>query len=200
MASPRPIRLPAADFDRKPLPVVTVGDLDALRVHGVPHPPVQFRLVPAHRFSHADATGGLLYLGFDLETCLWECFGDAIHGPDSVIPASVWMNRQVSRIRSSASFRICDLTDVKTRNALKVDLSALVHTDLHIPQAWGLAIQNHPDSVDGLFYHSRFTNERCLLLFERDGVTAKLKSANEGDLADLPPAHAFLDEYKIALV
>ncbi len=200
MASPRPIRLPAADFDKKPLPFRTVRGLKALRVHG-PYPPVEFRLVSSHRFSHPDAPEALLYLSFDLEICLMECFGDAIYGrPGSVVSRSAWMRKRVTRIQVFVSLRICDLTSVETRTALKVDLSALTHPDLDVPQAWGLAIQKHPDSVDGLFYHSRFTAKRCLVLFDRPGLATKLKSVKMGELVDLDPAHAFLDQYKVALV
>ncbi|WP_367875049.1 RES family NAD+ phosphorylase [Luteolibacter sp. Populi] len=200
MAAPRPIRLPGPSFGSRPLPVTAVKGMDALRVHGAAYPAVQFRLVSSHRYSHPEASGGLLYLGFDLETCLWECFGDAILDPGSMIARSRWMNQRLSRIRSTASFRICDLTDLKTRSQLKVDLSALKHTDLEIPQAWGQAIQNHPDQIDGLFYPSRFTTGRCLVLFERGGSGATLKSSVIGDLPDLDEADSFLDENKIALV
>ena len=200
MAIHRPIRFPSADFDRKPLPYRTVNGLTALRIHGGNRAAVQFRVASSHRFSHPDAPGGLLYLAFDLETCLWECFGDAILAPVSVISRSVWMNRRVSCLTSATSFRICDLTDLKTRSSLKVDLSTLNHTDLVVPNAWGLAIQNHPDYVDGMYYLSRFTGKQCLLLFERNRLSTSLETELLGDLSDLECADRFLDENKIAIV
>jgi hypothetical protein len=142
----------------------------------------------------------LLYVGRDLETCLWECFGDSILDPGSVISSARWLNQRVSRIRASGAFRICDLTDAKTRTALKVDLSALKHTNLDVPQAWGYAIQMHPDTVDGLLYLSRFTGKSCMVLFERKGIATKLKSKTEGDLVDLEEASRFLSDNDIALV
>ncbi len=200
MASPRPLRLPAADFDKIPLPVNTLKGLDSLRVHGSSYPPVQFRQVSSHRFTHPDAPQGLLYLGFDLETCLWECFGDAILNPGSAISRARWMNQRLSRIRSSAALRLCDLTDFGTRAALRVDLSALSHPELDIPQAWGLAIQKHPEEVDGLLYQSRFTGKSCMALFGRPGILRKLRAAPEGDLSELESANLFLDKNRIALV
>lgn len=200
MAEQRPIRRPAADFDKRPLPVKTVKGLNAMRVHGNRHPATGFRLIPSHRFSHPDAPEGLLYAGFDLGTCLWEVFGDAILDPGSVISSARWMKQRVSRVHSSAIFRLCDLTDQKTRTALKVDLSALKHTDLDVPQAWGLAIQKHPDNVDGFLYQSRFSGETCIVLFDRPGLAAKLNSTVVGDLADLDEGNQFLDDNEVALV
>lgn len=200
MASSRPIRLPGPDFDSRPLPATKVKGIDALRVHGAAYPAVQFRQVSSHRYSHSDTGEGLIYLGFDLTTCLWECFGDAILDPGSMIPRSRWLNQRVSRITSAKELRLCDLTDLKTRTALKVDLSALKHPELEIPQAWGLAILRHPEQVDGLCYPSRFTAGRCVVLFERAGAAAGLKSRALGDLPDLDEAGRFLDENKIALV
>lgn len=200
MAESRPIRLPAADFQARPLPVKILTGFKALRVHGIPYPAVQFRLASSHRFSHPDAPGGLLYAGGDLETCLWECFGDSILDPGSRISRARWMNQRVSWIESSSSFRICDLTDTKVRSALKVNLSALKHTDLDVPQAWGLAIQTHPDEVDGLCYMSRFTGKQCTVLFERSDLALKLKSKTEGNLVDLDEGVQFLSDNEIALV
>lgn len=200
MSEPRPIRLPAANFNGRPLPTVVLKNWIGLRVHSIPRRAVQFRLTPSHRFSHPDASKGLLYLAEDLETCLWESFGDAVLNPGSLIPRSQWMNKRVSQIQIKENLKVVDLTTTKTRSALKVDLSALKHPELEVPQAWGLAIQNHPEQVDGFYYHSRFTNGRCLTLFDRKGMNSKLKSKKMGDLGDLQAASFFLDENDIALV
>jgi len=200
MSESRPIRLPAADFNGRLLPTVVLKNWNGLRVHSIPRRAVQFRLIPSHRFSHPDASEGLIYLAEDLETCLWESFGDAILNPGSLIPRSQWMNKRVSEIQIKENLKVVDLTETKTRSALKVDLSALKHTDLEVPQAWGLAIQNHPAQVDGFYYNSRFTNERCLVLFDRKGMSSNLKSKKMGDLSDLQAASLFLDENDIALV
>lgn len=200
MSESRPIRLPARDFAKKPLPVKTVTEFKGLRLHGATRPAVQFRKVPSHRFSHPDASSGLLYLGDDLETCLWEAFGDVILNPGSAISLSVWMTRQVSQIHTTAKLRLCDLTDLKTRTSLKVDLSALKHTELNIPQAWGLAIMNHPDAVDGFHYASRFTGKRCTVLFGDTRISSLLKSKPVGALTDMDGSGIFLEENEIALV
>lgn len=200
MSAPRPIRLPVKDFNDKPLPVTIVRNFKSLRLHGATRPAIQFRNVPSHRFSHPDASSGLIYLAEDLETCLWECFGDAILEPGTAVSSSIWMSRKLSEIQTRTQLRICDLTETKTRSALKVDLSALKHTDLNIPQAWGLAIMNHPDAVDGFQFTSRFTNRRCTVLFGDTRIASILKSNAVGNLIDLNEGAVFLEENEIALV
>jgi len=200
MPHSRPIRLPAADFDLTPLPLSQTKPVEAIRVHSVQFPAISFRLNPDHRFSHPDAPGGLLYMGEDLETCLWECFGDAILDKGSKITRVLWQSRMVSRITFASPPRICDLTSLSVRRTLGIDLSAMKHTELDVPQAWGLAIQNHPDKVDGLRYFSRFTGNPCVALFERPGLASQLRETPVSLLAELDTADNFLDANSIALV
>lgn len=194
----RPIHLPAADFELTPLPVSEPATLEAFRIHGVRFPAVSFRLNPEHRFSHPDAPGGLLYMGEDLETCLWECFGDEILNHSTI--AKVDWGKRLSKISAITRLRICDLTILSVRRTLGLDLSAMKHTELDVPQAWGLAIQNHPDAVDGLRYFSRFTGNPCVALFERPGLASRLRETPVSLLAELDTADDFLDANRIALV
>jgi len=198
MPHSRPIRLPAADFELKPLPVSAPVMLEAFRIHSVRFPAISFRLNSEHRFSHPDAPGGLLYLGEDLETCLWECFGDEILNHSTI--AKVDWCKQLSKIASTTRLNLCDLTILSVRRALGLDLSAMKHTEFDVPQAWGLAIQNHPDAVDGLRYLSRFTGNPCIVLFARPGLAAKLRETPVSLLAALDTADDFLDANRIALV
>ena len=200
MPHSRPIRLPAADFDLTPLPVSESEPLEALRVHSVQFPAISFRLNPDHRFSHPAAPAGLLYMGEDLETCLWECFGDAILDKGSEITRALWQSRRVSRITFVSPPNLCDLTILSVRRELGMDLSAMKHTELDVPQAWGLAIQNHPDAVDGLRYLSRFTGNPCIALFKRPDLASRLRETPVSLLAELDTADDFLDANSIALV
>ena len=200
MPHSRPIRLPASDFDLTPLPVSETKPLEAIRVHSGQFPAISFRLNPDHRFSHPAAPGGLLYLGEDLETCLWECFGDAILDKGSEITRALWQSRMVSRITFASPPRLCDLTILSVRRTLGLDLSAMKHTELDVPQAWGLAIQNHPDAVDGLRFFSRFTGNPCVALFERPSFASRLRETPVSLLAELDTADDFLDANSVALV
>ncbi len=198
MPHSRPIRLPSADFDLTPLPVSASCPQEAFRIHSAKFPAVSFRLNPEHRFSHPDAPGGLLYMGEDLETCLWECFGDQILNHSAI--ARVDWGRRLSKIAWTIPLNLCDLTLLSVRRTLGLDLSAMKHTELDVPQAWGRAIQNHPDAVDGLRYFSRFTGSPCIVLFERPGLAAELRETPVSLLAALDTADDFLDANSIALV
>jgi hypothetical protein len=197
---PRPTRLPGKDFAAESLPVLKVKAFKGLRVHSDPWPAIGFRTVAAHRFSHPDAPAGLMYLGEDIETCLWECFGDHILDPGAKISRAKWVNSRASEITAKKTLSICDLTDLATRRHLKLDLPALNHTDISIPQQWGLAIQTHSAEVDGLYYPSRFTGRRCLVLFERPKIETKIGSKKGELLSDIDEASNFLAQNTIHLV
>lgn len=196
----RPLRLPAPDFHNRPLPCIHLASLQFIRVHGEHRPAISFRKIISHRFTHPDAPEGLLYLADDLETCLWECFGDAILDPGARIPLLKWSQSQTSEIQLNQPLPICDLTDLGTRRQLRVDLSALHHPDLVVPQSWGLALQKHPASLGGFFFPSRFTGRRCLVLFERPAVATKLASKPGKRLTEIVDAVEFIDRNQIKLV
>ncbi len=183
-----------------PLPTTDLPSRQFQRLHGAKRRAADFRLNPSHRFSHPNAPGGLLYLGEDFDTCVWECFGDKILEDGAGIARSTWNLRMLSRIVIQAPLQICDLTDLNVRRELGLDMSALGHTNFDIPHAWGLAIQTHPQQPDGLRYSSRFTSRPCLALFERPGIAAKLVVEALGLLPDLDESGGFLDTHRIALV
>jgi hypothetical protein len=199
MSVNRPIRLPEIAFAEADLPAVPLQPRNLLRIHSGKRDGAEFRLSENHRFSHPDAPGGLLYLGENFETCAWERFGDIVL-EGSGIGLSVWNGCRLSRIGFLQPLDICDLTELATRRALGVDLSALEHTNLDIPQAWGLAVQTHPSQPDGLRYLSRFTDKPCIALFDRPGISAKLSTEPLALLPDLDEAGAFLETHRIALV
>lgn len=196
----RPIRLPAADFGSKALPILTVASIHGIRVHGRHRPAISFRKITSHRFTHPDAPEGLLYLAEDLETCLWECFGDAILEPGARISLLKWSQSQTSEIGLTQPLLVCDLTDLGTRRQLGLDLSALNHPDLTVPQAWGLAIQKHPAPVGGFYFPSRFTGKRCLALFDRPAVAMALSSSPGKSLPEIVDAVEFINRNQIKLV
>ena len=200
MSPVRPVHRPRSDFAAADLPVVILDGLELWRVHSRDFPAIRFRNVASHRFSHPDAPEGLLYLGESLETCLWECFGDEWLESQSRLSAGRWRNSLLSQVRSNAPLRICDLTEDKVLLALGVELGSLMHPELSIPQAWGLAIQTHPSAVDGIRYLSRFNHQPSLVLFDRPGSAIQLSETLIGSLPDVPEADKFLLGRKIALV
>jgi len=96
--------------------------------------------------------------------------------------------------------RVCAVSQELTRDAMEVDKASLLATDLSVPQAWGLAVQQHPAAFDGIKYSSRFINQPCLALFDRGGMAAQLQETLLGSLNNLDAAVDWLDERKAALV
>jgi hypothetical protein len=48
-----------------------------------------------------------------------------------------------------------------------IDSASLYAPDFRILQEWASRIANHPSGFDGIEYHSRHTDERCLVLWSR---------------------------------
>lgn len=193
----RPLRLPSADLGHTALPRTRIPARSWFRVHRSKRDPIHFTIDAAHRFSHLDCTAPLLYMGADIETCLWERFGDTMFDGEHHLPASLWLASSVSEIHLP-EIHVCDLTSTATRNRLHVDLSALTSFDLSIPQAWGLAIQQHPARFDGIRYRSRFCNRPCLALFNHAG--RELTSTLLGALEANADAAKWLESYEVILV
>jgi hypothetical protein len=140
----------------------------------------------------------MLYLGADLDTCLFERFGDQAYDHQKAIPESLWNANRVSAVQIP-DLDLCDLTKAKTLSALLADLSALMHTEVAAPQEWGLAIQRHPANFQGIKYKSRFNGKACLALFERGGIEQLLRE-NPGDtLANDDATADWLDKHKVSL-
>ena len=134
-----------------------------------------------------------------MQTCIWEVFGGDVFEGNRVIAASKWRERSVSRI-TVPELKVCAVSLEKTRDVMGVDKSSLLAVDLTVPQDWGLAVQEHTASFQALKYTSRFVDQPCLALFERDGLPARLKVSLLGRLEDLDPAIDWLHERKAALV
>lgn len=199
MTDRRPLRLPPPEFPSLDVPVTPYPARMLWRLHALGQSALHFSINPDHRFSHTACAANLLYLGEELTTCIWERFGDDILNVDARVSLALWTSRALSRV-TVPTLRLCDLTDELTRSRAKVDVSALTHTDLSVPQAWGLAIQQHPANFDGLRYRSRFDNQPCITLFERAPLVPQLREALAGALADAAEADAFVTQHTISLI
>jgi len=185
----RTLRLPPADLSDSKIRRTQQGPRLWYRVHQSRFEAIHFSLRDLHRFSHPDCAHSYLYLGCDTATCLFERFGDEMYDGGLAVAFSLWQTHSVSAIHVPA-IHLCDLTNAKTLSALRVDLSALMHNDLKIPQLWGLAIQQHPANFQAIKFKSRFNGKMCLALFNRDNLAKRLKDSaivsllNSGDAAD----------------
>jgi hypothetical protein len=198
-APPRPLYTPGADFNQRTIPVTRQPRRTWFRVHRSGAAAVQFGIRSHHRFSHAKCPFPLLYVAASIPACLWEYFGDDVFGGQRVISAARWTGSSLSQI-TIPQLIVCAVSQEPTRDAMGVDKASLLATDLSIPQAWGLAVQQHPAAFEAIKYSSRFIDQPCLALFDRGGVTAQLGETLLGPLNNLNAAVDWLDERKAALV
>ena len=196
---PRPLYQPGTDFNRWAIPVTRQPQRIWFRVHQSGSPAVQFGIRPHHRFSHASCPFPLLYVGASLSACLWEYFGDDVFAGQRAISAGKWNGCRLSQM-VIPQLKVCAVSLEPTRDAMGVDKASLLAADLSIPQAWGLAVQQHPATFDALKYSSRFIDQPCLALFDRGGMSARLRARLLGPLNRLDAAVDWLDERKAALV
>jgi hypothetical protein len=197
--STRALMRPGTDFGGKLIPVTRQPARLWFRVHRAGVPALDFQVLPFHRFSHASCPDPLLYVGPNIQTCLWEVFGDDVFLGNHTIAASKWSGRRVSQI-SVPELKVCALSLEQTREAAGVDKASLLAADLSIPQEWGLALQQHSAGFQAIKYTSRFVDQPCLALFDREGLQGKLKTRLLGDLEELEAAVDWLHARKVALI
>ena len=201
-SNPKPVRTllrPGRDFDQKQIPVTRQPQRSWFRVHRSSAPALDFGIRPFHRFSHSHCPCPLLYVGPNVQTCLWEVFGDDVFQGNRTIAGSKWSGRCISQI-SVPELKVCAVSLEPTRDAMGVDKGSLLAADLSIPQEWGLAVQQHPAGFQAIKHTSRFVDQPCLALFDRDGLRAKLTVKLLGELEGLDAAVDWLHERKAALV
>ena len=201
-SNPTPARAqlkPGTDFNQRAIPATRQPQRAWFRVHRAGGPAARFGRLPHHRFSHPNGPFQLLYVGASIQTSLWEYFGDDVFGGRRVISAAKWSGCCLSRI-VVPELKVCAVSLERTRDAMSVDKASLMAADLSIPQAWGLAVQEHPAAFEAIKYSSRFLDQPCLALFDRGGLPAKLQVHGLGALSSLDAAVAWLDERKAALV
>lgn len=194
----RRLRQPSPDFGSLHFPIAQVPSASWLRVHQSRAEPIAFSKNPNHRFSHPECPYRLLYLGMDLDTCLFERFGDEMYDGQMTLPESLWNAHSVSLLRCPA-LRACDLTNAATLAALRVEHTSLMNEKLDIPQAWGLAIQNHPANMQAIKYQSRFNGRPCLVIFDRDNIQSAVRVEATCPLETHEPAVNWMAANKICL-
>ncbi len=196
---PRPVYQPSDDFGARIIPVTRQPEQAWFRVHRSDRSPIQFGKFAHHRFTHPDCRFPMLHVGVTVPVCLWEYFGDDVFGGQRVISSGKWRGCSLSRIMIPA-LGVCDVCDGPTREAMGVDKASLLAADIAIPQAWGLALQEHPAAFDGIKYSSRFTDLPCLVLFDRGGMAVRMEVTSLGPLSQVNHAVDWLDERSVALV
>jgi hypothetical protein len=192
------LRHPATDFSQVKIPRTRQPARKWFRIHQHAHNAIHFSLNNTHRFSHEDCPYAVLYLAIDVDTCLFERFGDIAYDGARTVPQSLWEAHCISSIHVP-ELRLCDLTGSKTLSALQVDYMSLMHHELSTPQEWGLAIQMHPAEFQAIKFKSRFNGKACLAVFQRDNIGIRLRDKFLGSLLENEAAVDWLDKHKVSL-
>ena len=121
----RPVYVPPPDFAARNIPLLTLQGGGLYRVYATDRPPVHFGRRGGARFTPPGSPFGVLYLGVDVETCVFELFGDEMIKGCSRIRACRWMNARIARI-TVPDLKCCDLTNPNTLAAAGVDFASLL--------------------------------------------------------------------------
>ncbi len=194
----RVLRLPPAHLSGTLIPRTRQPARNWFRVHRWGHSASSFSLDTNHRYSHKACPYPLLYLGVDIDTCLFERFGDKAYDNQKSVPQSLWTAHCVSTVQVP-EIHVCDLTSAKTLSALLVNLGALMHTEVAAPQEWGLAIQLHHANFQAIKFRSRFNGKICLALFQRDSIHEHLRETLLDTLPNNDTAVDWLDRHQVGL-
>ena len=194
----RALRLPPANFSALKIPRGRQPARNWFRVHQSRFAAAHFSLSTNHRFSHKHCPYSFLYLGVDIDTCLFERFGDTAYDGNKAIPQTLWGAHSVSMVQVP-EVHVCDLTNARTLSAMMADLSALMHYDISGPQEWGLAIQKHPANFQAIKFRSRFNGKACLALFHRDGLEKRLREKGPDRLTNDDGAVDWIEKHMISL-
>jgi hypothetical protein len=188
---------PPADLAARPLPVRRF-EIPWFRSHAREFGAIYFGRSGANRFDAPAREFGVMYLGRDLHCAFIETFGRAVG--EQRVHMDQLRRRAMSRIEAPRALQLVDLTG---RGLARIGADArLAAGDYPAPQRWALALHEHPDAPDGIYYRSRLDpSRRCAAVFERAGAgLVELPLGSLGDPGHEAQLGELLDHYQFALL
>jgi hypothetical protein len=167
---------PPDDFSKLKLVSIEIAPASLLRLTSTRHLSGDpFRRSALYRFDAPDASYGVLYAAFDLETAFVESI---VRNQAHVLPAgesllieySTLASRQVVSLAASSSARALRLVQLYEvgLSAAKTDNRISSVDDYPMTQRWAKAFHAHRQTFDGIVYMSRYLgNHRSVVLFDR---------------------------------
>ena len=195
---PGPHHDPPPELSSVALPLETT-DRYWFRSHPAGREPLFFGRSQRNRFDAPDGSFGTLYLGQDEHCVFVETFGHSTGAADLVTLAALEA-RELSRIEPKRRLRLVDLSGPGLAR-LRAD-ARLCTGSIFVAQRWALALAQHPERPDGIYYRSRHDPERfCAAVFDR--ASHDLEAISLGTLAD--PSNrdllaGILDTYEVGLI
>lgn len=190
--------MPPADLaSRKPAYRIISAGEKLPRFHRIvpPQHPMHFGKTGGNRWDAPTGEYGVLYAGLTVEAAFAETF---LRDGITVVSEAELKKRGRGVMTSLQELRLVDLTGPFL---VRIGATAsVVYATYNITHAWSLALFNHPDAPDGLFYNSRHDPDHgCAAIFDRAadkvGGTPGLSLLSDG--TDLG---ALLNRYGVGLV
>jgi hypothetical protein len=192
--------LPGEEFLRTKINPSEVKSFAGYRIHFSDKSPGLFSSLPSNRYWSSLFDG--LYIGRNVQTCLDEVFSDQVYEgkcsrKNPQIAKSAWTGRVISKMRIEG-LSCFDLSNKQIREACGVDLGTLMSSDLKRPQKWAAAITSHPNQYNAIIYQSRFSDEKCLVAYDRGPVKVSVLWTKE--INQFKASSEYLLKHKIALI
>lgn len=189
---------PPADLGKRSLPIVTLSK-PWFRIHQTKYSPLYFGFEGENRFTAPDKEYGVLYMGDDEECCFIETFGQSTG--INTITASALNKVSISRIESMRSLKFVDLTGAGLAH-LGADARLTTEVPHDVARRWALALWQHPDLPDGIYYRARHDPSRfAAAIYDRAGnALQSVIVANLSSTAYAKKLGAILDNYKFGLL
>jgi hypothetical protein len=188
---------PPSDLSSRSLPLETTDRL-WFRTHQLNLTPIFFGNTGDHRFNAPGGEYGVMYCGQDEHCAFIETFGHETG--NRVIDEDTLSKRGLARITCPRPLRLVKLFGDGLAH-LSAD-ARLATGDYTLAQRWALALNNHPDTPDGIMYISRHDDQRlCAALFHR--IAKEINAEKLGAWADKTNAKLLaqiLDTYDFGLI
>ena len=143
---------------------------------------------------------GVLYLGQSLKVCFLEAIlRDLRNGSvgDFPLNESELHTRQFARIGIERDLVLVDLRgDALVRMGIPSDVARGARQTL--ARYWSVAFYEHPESHDGIIYHSRLNGETNLAIYDR--AVGKMRTIDTVPLIAAPGLASVLAAFRVALV
>lgn len=195
---PAPHPGPPADLASRKLPFKNVKT-NLVRMHVLSRDPGFFGRLATFRFDAPGKEFGVLYAGNDALCAFIETFGNQLE--PRLIALADLEKRGLAEVRPIRPLRLIDLAG-KGLARLSADARLTNGGDYALSRQWSLALHEHPQVADGIWYRSRHDQTRfCAAIFER--AEAAVEVVRLGPLVDpgrLAVVKQMLDTYQFGLV
>lgn len=203
------IPMPALDAGVR-LDIETVTRKRLHRVYWTSQDPLKPSVLGPNRYdcpaipARVGGPFGVLYLGFDLDTCWMETVvrGKVVRpaGTDILIPRANMTDRWACKVMAAEPLVLARFADTPLVHLGECASNIMGDSYLRT-QAWASLLHAHAHpQVDGLLYRSRFLSDRfCIALFDRAITLRKLRVYRERsiDPATSGEAQDILRRYKV---